>query len=279
MKKAVLISTIILLISTLSLKAQIFYLEITPDVETEMSPIVGSMYNIMPLDFTFDGMEEYNFKWEDLGAEWFMHFTSANPNNLIALDGTTVNIYDGRFVKMLSFGDPINNSLTWGTSDPDPYIGESTLNTNFLDQGDQYIGVKFLKNNNTHYGYVMVNFQTVDYFGKGVDSRKLIIKAFAFNNTPNAQISAGQTSSSGVDESVEFKYDVYPNPTQDMITIQTNSDEVITYAIYNTFGQKVNQGVINNNVISMKELEAAIYAIQLLSINGQKMGTFKIVKL
>ncbi|MBP1673193.1 MAG: hypothetical protein H6Q25_1008 [Bacteroidetes bacterium] len=278
MKKAFLISSIVLLISTLSLKAQIFYLEITPDVESEMSPIIGSMDNIFPLDFTFDGLEEYNFKWEDLGSEWFMHFTSSNPNNLIALDGTTVNIYNGRFVKMLSFGDPINNSLTWGTSDPDPYIGESTMNTNFLDQGDQYIGVKFLKNNNTHYGYVLVNFQSTTPTNK-VDSRKLIIKAFAFNNTPNAQISAGQTSSSSVDESVEVNFEVYPNPTQDMITIQTNSDEVIAYAIYNTFGQKVNQGVINNNVISMKELEAGIYFIKLMNPKTQNIETFKVVKL
>ncbi len=278
MKKAVLISTLILLISTLSLKAQIFFLEISPNFETEMSPIIGTMDNILPLDFTFDGMEEYNFKWEDLGAEWFMHFTSSNPNNQIALDGTTVNIYDGRFVKMLSYGDPINSTLTWGNSDPAPYIGESTLNTNFLDQGDQYIGVKFLKNNNTHYGYVLVNFQSTTPTYK-INSRKLIIKAFAFNNTPNAQISAGQTSSSNVDESVVGNYEVYPNPTQDVITIQSNSNEVINYAIYNTYGQKVNQGVINDKVISMRELEAGIYYIKIMNPKTQKIETFKVVKI
>lgn len=279
MKKAILISTLILLISTLSLKAQIFFLEISPDVETEMSPIIGSMDNIFPIDFTFDGMEEYNFKWEDLGAEWFMHFTSSNTNNQIALDGTTVNIYDGRFVKMLSFGDPINSSLTWGTSNPDPYIGESTLNSNFLDQGDKYIGVKFLKNNNTHYGYVLVNFQSMDYFGKGVDSRKLIIKAFAFNNTPNAQISAGQTSSSSVDESVESLFEVYPNPTTDIIRINTNMEERVVYEIFNLLGQSVEIGFTSDKTISLNEIEAGVYFIKLSDKHKSKIETFKIIKL
>jgi hypothetical protein len=124
----------------------------------------------------------------------------------------------------------------------------------------------------------LVNFQSSNPTNK-VNSRKLIIKAFAYNNTPNAQISAGQTNSSSVDESVEVNFEVYPNPTEDMITIQTNSDEVMAYAIYNSFGQKVNQGVINNNVISMKELEAGIYFIKLMNPKTQNLETFKVVKL
>ena len=124
----------------------------------------------------------------------------------------------------------------------------------------------------------MVNFKstTLTYT---ITSRNLIIKAFAFNNTPNAQISAGQTSSSNVDESVVGNYEVYPNPTQDVIIIQSYSNEVINYAIYTTYGQKVNQGIINDKVISMRELEAGIYFIKMMNPKTQKIATFKVVKI
>lgn len=272
MKKISLLSILLLLLTYLPLKAQIFYFDISPDVVTEMSSTTGSAYNIFPIDFNNDGTEEYDFRWDDWGTDWFMHFTFNVTDDQIALDGTTTNMYGGRFIKKLAAGDPINNSLLWGTSYPEPFIGESTLNSNFLDQGDKYIGVKFKLGTNVHYGWVLVNFQTYS------TTRKLIIKSYAYNSTPNAPIAAGQINSNSIEENIQPIVEIYPNPTENKIQLNTSIETSIGYEIYNNVGQIILKGKTVDKTVNISEIETGIYFIRLSDANGNIVSTQKLVK-
>jgi spore coat protein H len=64
---------------------------------------------------------------------------------------------------------------------------------------------------------------------------------------------------------LEIKTDfIYPNPAKDKIHI-TNSSSLIgkVFKIYNNLGQLINKGVIDNNVISIENLETGYYLINL----------------
>ncbi len=272
MKKIIFLSIMILLFTYFPVKSQIFYFDINPDVVTEMSSVVESAYNIFPIDFNNDGTEEYDFRWDDWGTDWFMHFTFNVVDDQIALDGTTTNMYGGRFIKKLASGDPINSSLLWGTSYPEPFIGESTLNSNFLDQGDKYIGVKFKLGSNVHYGWVLVNFQTYN------TTRKLIIKSYAYNGTPNAQIAAGQISSSNVEENIQPFVGIFPNPAENMIKLTTSIENSIGYEIYNNLGQIILKGETSDKTIDISEIETGIFFIRLADEKGTIFATQKWVK-
>ena len=129
--------TIILGLLTIcgTVKAQINYTDITPDCESTMSSTVSAASNLCPIDFDNNATIEYKFRWNDWSSNWFMHMTYGT-NCEIALDGTTTNLYGGRFIKPLQLNDVINSSLTWGVSSPEPFIGETTVNQNFLNLGD-----------------------------------------------------------------------------------------------------------------------------------------------
>lgn len=251
--------------------AQIVYHDINPDVTSTMSSTVGSASNICAIDFNSDGNAEYNFRWDDWGSDWFMHITYANAQNKIALKGTTTNLYGGRFANPYSLNDNINSTLTWGTSSPEPFIGETTVDQNFLGLGDKYVGVKFTINSNVYYGWILVNFAPVS------SSRMITIKSYAYNSTPNASILAGQTTATSIDESGALECTIFPNPASDAIYVNANTLH-FSYKIYNKIGQSVMQGEVEQNSLNISSLDQGLYMLQLLESNSGRMKTFSFFK-
>jgi hypothetical protein len=251
--------------------AQIVYHDINPDVTSTMSSTVGSASNICAIDFNNDGTAEYNFRWDDWGSDWFMHITYANAQNKIALKGTTTNLYGGRFANPYSLNDNINSTLTWGTSSPEPFIGETTVDQNFLGLGDKYVGVKFTINSNVYYGWILVNFSPVS------SSRMITVKSYAYNSAPNASILAGQTIATAIDESGALEFNISPNPATDAIYINTNCLQ-FSYKIFNQTGQAVIQGENAQQTINIATLEKGIYLLQLIESSGNSGSTFKFFK-
>lgn len=110
----------------------------------------------------------------------------ATGSSVIALAADTV--IDGSL--NVSGGTFATVSRTIGTSDYKDY-GFS----GFVDQGYQYIGIRFTLGDGTHYGWVQVN-NTVGYSaGDGITQQSLTIKDFAYETTAGASIKAGQTYS------------------------------------------------------------------------------------
>ena len=69
---------------------------------------------------------------------------------------------------------------------------------------------------------------------------------------------------------------VYPNPTKDVLNIETNSTTKLSYSVINYLGQVVKTGSIENNLINVSNLNSGIY---ILEVNdGQKSVTKKFIK-
>lgn len=69
---------------------------------------------------------------------------------------------------------------------------------------------------------------------------------------------------------------LYPNPTKEVLNIETNSLTKLNYSVFNYLGQVVKTGSIENNVLNVSNLNAGIY---ILEVNdGQKSVTKKFIK-
>jgi bacillolysin len=69
---------------------------------------------------------------------------------------------------------------------------------------------------------------------------------------------------------------LYPNPTKDVLNIETKGSTKLMYSVINFLGQVVKTGSIENNVVNVSNLNAGIY---ILEVNdGQKTVTKKFIK-
>ena len=240
------------------INGQIVYNDIT-DCTTVVTEN-NSQMNLCNIDFDSNGVTDYNFRWDFFGGQWFVHLVPQDfMNSKIAFKGTSTNAFGGRFVKPFSINEIIGSTETWGTSMPEPFIGESTTDANFLDLGDKYVGVQFKKNGLDHYGWILVNFSLTGTI------RQLTVKAFAYNSVPNQQILAGQTTNLSVSENNLLKtFKLYPNPVKESFNIG-DLENYVSYEILNTLGQIVKKGTINSNEkeIDVSELNQGIYYIRL----------------
>ncbi|KMQ60191.1 hypothetical protein ACM46_18365 [Chryseobacterium angstadtii] len=235
-----------------------------------------SGFQLCSIDFDNDGMREYSYRWDDWGPQgWFMHLVPGNFNSAIALKGTTTNAFGGRFVKSFSSNETIGNTETWGSSQPEPFIGESTTDSNFLGLGDKYIGVRFIKNGVNYYGWILVNFSQTG------NARSLTVKSYAYNSTANQSILAGQGSNLSVNETKAAEnFKIYPNPVKKSFTIEhTIKSGDIKYEIYNTLGQIVKTDVLHSKEkqIHVSELDKGVYYIKLYDKAGT-LGQQKFIK-
>lgn len=73
---------------------------------------------------------------------------------------------------------------------------------------------------------------------------------------------------------------VYPNPTQELIYIQSGSNGTVTYSILSASGMKISSGQISesNKSIDVSHLKAGVYYVH-IDTHGTGSKTFKIVKL
>lgn len=82
----------------------------------------------------------------------------------------------------------------------------------------------------------------------------------------------------GLNEFDNVTYTVYPNPTHDLVTIDTN-EHIAKFQIFNNVGQIVLEGNISkDNNINLKQLTSGIYFLMILSENGARQTIKKIIK-
>ena len=67
-------------------------------------------------------------------------------------------------------------------------------------------------------------------------------------------------------------FSVYPNPTNDEITVSLKGQSVagMDYRITNNVGQVVMSGKLNNRPVSLKSLPVGLYMFHMTSANGEK---------
>jgi len=264
MKKTnLMFSLAVFILTAVNTNAQIVYTDINPDVTTTLNSTVISANNIIAIDFDSDGTEEYNFRWDDYGTSgWFMHMTYANGNTF-NLDGTATNPFGGRYLKAMNQGETINSSLNWGASSPEPFIGDNA-DSNFQNLGDKYVGVKFLLGTNTYYGWVLVSFD---------NSKKLTVKEYAYQSTPNTAINAGDKGTTGVNDLKNNQYfSIYPNPATNFIEIKTDLEYTL-FTIIDLTGKTV-KTIKNQSKTDISDLNKGIYLIKIIGRNNTTIQKF-----
>lgn len=88
------------------------------------------------------------------------------------------------------------------------------------------------------------------------------------------------TSSAGITEETVLTYSVYPNPTADVITIRTDSDEEVTVLIMDNSGKIVvsHEQMIGQIKVDMSQLPAGTYHVKGESKTGRTLNT-QVIKL
>ena len=76
--------------------------------------------------------------------------------------------------------------------------------------------------------------------------------------------STDSTNTTSIEEH-EFNFTFYPNPATTHVNISRDDNETLNYTIYNSIGQIVLSGIIQNNQIDVNALKNGIYFINLKS--------------
>ncbi len=86
----------------------------------------------------------------------------------------------------------------------------------------------------------------------------------------NGLINCGSTNLSNSNTN---KFEIFPNPSTNLLTIKSNIKKELNFEIFSSFGKIVMTGNLNNNdVINLSELEPQVY---ILKING---NSYKLIK-
>ena len=170
---------IILALCVLATNAQIIYTDISPDFSLLLDDSSPGSTNSYPIDMDNDGTNDFNLEWNWLSATLRLTYTNTN-NELI--EDSLISPNGGNYLNVLLSGDNIGPGESFASSSPFPIIMD-TFNFNFSGIiMDTYAGVRFEKNGQFYYGWILLDF----------DDDNLIIKEYAYNSTPDANIDAGE---------------------------------------------------------------------------------------
>jgi len=275
MKTPKLLLSLLIALFFISVNAQIVYTDINPDITSTLNPSSnpGSLFNLAPIDFNGDGDWEYKFRWDVFTAEWWMHMYSHETEYKFNIDGGS-ETDSFRYLKAMNKGESINSSLNWANSSDSPLVSVY-FKPIFMNLGDKYVGVKFLLDTNTHYGWVLISFDNSN------NTKKLIVKEYAYESTPNKAIIAGNKGNiTGIDDLFLNNFSIYPNPAKNIITIDNKSKiKISKIKIINLLGKEIKEVFISNTnsqTIDISKLTKGIYLICLFD-NEKKIGSKKLV--
>lgn len=163
----------------------------------------------------------------------------------------------------LNFGDPVTGYFHSGTG----VLGTIAGGGQFNGRGIKYLGIRINASGADHNGWIKLNCS--------LNRDTLEIISVGFNTIATAPITAGQTSSVGVnEESLSSIHSIilYPNPASNLVTVNTDFEmNEATITIYNNYGQLVKTIEKNNGNtarFTLEGLEDGIYFLHLTSLHN-----------
>ena len=255
MKKHLLFFTVLILtflMSHTTLKAQIIYTDIDPDIT------VNQFLQGYGIDFNDDNKIDLHLTLLDNDGVWVMLLIPDSE-----LDESFV-VYDGEEASILEYGDDISSlsnfwelgsgwgGLLYGYWENDGEYGNWTG-----VQDDKYLGIKFMVGSSYYYAWIYLSTTIYD-----VDDMEFTIQSFAYNSVAEEGISAGDTGQGvGISEISKGVLHVYPNPAQDYISFnELKNLEQIT--ITDISGKQVYTSQdLNTNGLDISHFKSGIYFI------------------
>ena len=157
----------------------IVYTDLEPDfVSDTLNPNYG-------LDLNNDGILDYNFSlWNDSWTDYLLLRTTPNANNTFIV-GTpwyaiTIPLDNGMEIGSTN----IISYENWGVfTIGNCFAGEPSCSYDWKDKNDKFLGLRFLINGETHYGWARMDVTSATQW---------VIKDYAYNATPNKPILTGQ---------------------------------------------------------------------------------------
>ncbi|WP_343768137.1 T9SS type A sorting domain-containing protein [Gangjinia marincola] len=247
-----------------SATGQIVYTDLDPDQDSQTG-------DAFPFDLNDDGIDDFSLDiFDAAGGPGAVIFPGINGsvNSSNGFIGFTAGNYT--YPANLSSGAVIdgNATIVEGNRGDLNFYGCAYSNSQFCDDTiDGFIGLKFVVDGNTHYGWVRL-----DLTG---DASNMIIKDFAFNATPDTAINAGDQGDLSIEDSVFEGFDYFNN--NDELTLRA-SNSLEKVEIFNVLGQKVTSQLLNNQTetIQINSLESGVYFVNAV-IEGRNKS-FKITK-
>jgi len=96
---------------------------------------------------------------------------------------------------------------------------------------------------------------------------------FVLNENNRFLVSTDEISSESA-----YKIKIYPNPTSQYITIETEIDENLSYSIYNINGIRIKTGdLYQHNTIEMESFTSGSYMIEFYNTRNKKVSVHKII--
>jgi hypothetical protein len=89
---------------------------------------------------------------------------------------------------------------------------------------------------------------------------------------------SGLNTNSTYVNNIGYDIQIYPNPTEDIVTIQGLYDNSFVINIYNITGKKVFSSISYSNKISLKNLSKGCYAMEIVSNNLEPIIKKLIIK-
>lgn len=224
-----------LMVSSILVNATI---TVTP-VNTTINSFPTSNYLF---DLDNDGTFDYNIDAYQIGGTNEVQLRVAHINAEVSTAfAATINVVNTKYLGV--------NFINWWQSH-DSYIFQYPEMLELDNVGYKYIGLRLLKNGDYYYGWLQlkVSVLSVAY---------VEIVNYAFEDTPNTMITAGQTVSittaiNEVKESLEFS--IYPNPTSENVSISLGGIKAdVKVTLMNSTGQAVlNKDYNNVDLIRLK---------------------------
>lgn len=151
------------------------------------------------LDINEDGKTDYYFTTElfEINGSPYLYFyvnqKGAFGNHILLKSGPDTDV-DGLWAQPLNSGEKItaevSANLEWHSYRSGLLINisetdiEKTYEGLWVDKKQRYLGIKFMRNGQTHYGWVKLSHD------KNQD--EILIESYAYNSSPNKSIRAGQ---------------------------------------------------------------------------------------
>lgn len=231
----------------------------------------GSTSSRFGLDFNNDGVLEFVLKDAEASVsatrcalEWSY---SDNGNNVWTAGDLNQGGWDE--ILAISANASISSSGNW-EGQGDAYL------VNYYDEvvvpvnQDFYVGFRVKVNGSTHYGWARVKLTGNANSGYTADWQQI-----AYNSTPNAPISAGQTGNVGIKEHQISGITIYPNPVQNILIID-GLEQVANVTIYDMYGNMMFTESMVEDKINVANFPAGVYVAVVESATGMK--TMKFVK-
>ena len=107
--------------------------------------------------------------------------------------------------------------------------------------------------------------------------------SFSYGEVEDYTVNIGAITLTGIvgedtlsNEPNVFDFDMYPNPTKDVLRVNMLDNRKVSFIVYNLMGQQLKTNTLTNSEINVSDLSSGIY---ILEVNdGQKSITKKFIK-